>query len=349
MTISARIAGVGGYVPPRIVTNHQLSERLDTSDEWIRSRTGIGARHVIDSGTSTSDLAIIAGRRALDNAGTPTDVDLLVLATTTPDHPCPATAPVVADALGLGPIAAYDIAAVCSGFVYALSSATAVIRAGLARRVLVIGAETFTTLLDPTDRSTQPIFGDGAGAVVLEPARSGVDGELLQFNLGSDGSQSDLIRVPGGGSKERSDSDPQVPFSPYFHMQGPQVFRAAVTRMTESSRRVLEQTGWQVDDIEWFVGHQANARIITAIGEQLGVDAARAIMNLEHVGNTSAASIPLALVDAAAQNRMASGDRVLLTAFGGGTTWGSVTLTWPQLAAVKPITEIGNTDIARSA
>ncbi|MFI7002385.1 beta-ketoacyl-ACP synthase III [Nocardia sp. NPDC050175] len=339
MTTAARLAGVGGYVPPRIVTNHELSRHLDTSDEWIRTRTGIRQRHVVDRGITTSDLAIIAARKALDTAPADPEVDLLVLATTTPDQPCPATAPAIAAALGLGTIPAYDIAAVCSGFIYALAAATNAVRAGQSQRALVIGAETFTTILDPTDRTTTPIFGDAAGAVLVEACAPGAAGELHEFSLGSDGTQVDLIGISGGGAKERTNADASATFDRHFRMQGQQVFRSAVSRMTESSQTVLARTGWNTAELDWLVGHQANARIIAAIGDHLGVDADKAIVNLDKVGNTSAASIPLALADAASRHRIKTGHKLLLTAFGGGTTWGAVTLTWPQLPAVLPITD----------
>lgn len=337
MLRSANLVGVGGYVPPHVVSNHQLAETLDTNDEWIRTRTGISRRHIVTAGMATSDLATIAGRRALDNAPGDKVIDLLVLATTTPDHPCPATAPAIASALGLGNIAAYDLAAVCSGFIYALSAATAAVRSGLADRALVIGAETFSTILDPADRTTRPIFGDGAGAVVIEATPPGADGEIIEFILGSDGDQTNLICVPGGGSRERTATDPARAYSPFFQMQGATVFREAVARMAQSCEQVMARTGWSAEQVDWLVGHQANARIIAAIGDQLGVSTDRAVINLDRVGNTSAASIPLALADAASDGRFAPGQRIVLTAFGGGTTWGATTMTWPAIPAVTPI------------
>ncbi|WP_418002715.1 beta-ketoacyl-ACP synthase III [Mycobacterium sp. PDNC021] len=337
MLRSAKVVGLGGYVPPQVVSNHQLAETLDTNDEWIRTRTGISHRHIVTDGTATSDLATIAGRRALDNVSGDSTIDLLVLATTTPDHPCPATAPAVASALGLGCIPAYDLAAVCSGFIYGLSAATATVKSGMARRALVIGAETFSTILDPSDRTTRPIFGDGAGAVVIEAAQPGAEGEVIDFILGSDGDQSNLICVPAGGSRERTASDPDTMYSPFFQMQGAAVFREAVARMSQSCEQVMAQTGWSAEQVDWLVGHQANARIIAAIGDQLGVSADRAVINLDRVGNTSAASIPLALADAASAGRFQPGQRIVLTAFGGGTTWGATTLTWPAIPSVVPI------------
>ncbi|MFF3291698.1 beta-ketoacyl-ACP synthase III [Streptomyces sp. NPDC003023] len=334
---TAVLAGLGGHLPPRRVTNDELAERFDTSDEWITTRTGIRARHWADRGTSTGDLAVEAGLRALKSAGldaAPSAVDLVVLATTTPDHPCPATAPDVAARLGLGPVAAFDIAAVCSGFVYALSVARAHIASGQAERVLVIGAETYSTVLDPDDRATSVIFGDGAGAVVLTAGRAGDEGAVLGVRLGSDGTGRDLITIPGGGSRRRADGTRPAPRDAYFTMQGKKVFAAAVTRMHDSVRAVLDDVGWDTRQIDHLVGHQANIRIIHALARRLRVPRERAVLNIDRVGNTSAASIPLALADAAAQGRFAPGDRVLLTAFGGGLTWGSAALTWPDIEPV---------------
>lgn len=332
---TARLTGLGAYVPPRIVTNDELSTTLDTSDEWIRTRTGIRERHIIDPGTSTSDLATEAGRRALTNAGL-SSVDTLILATTTPDHPCPATAPHVAARLSLGTIPAFDLAAVCSGFIYALHSAASMIRSGSADRVLVIGAETFTSILDPQDRGTRPIFGDGAGAVTVERSDdTNSGGALLDFDLGSDGSLVDLIAIPGGGSKDRASSAGSA--DPYFRMQGPSVFRAAVTKMTESSRAVMNRSSWRPEDVDWLVAHQANVRIIETVGTDLSIASDRAVINLDLVGNTSAASIPLALADHASRGMFTPGDKVLLTAFGGGVTWGSASLLWPTLAPVDQV------------
>ena len=323
MSRVAVLEATGSALPPRVVTNDELAERLDTSDAWIRSRTGIRTRHVVDPGTSTGDLAVAAGRDALTRAGGA--VDMVVLATTTPDHPCPATAPDVAARLGLGTVAAFDIAAVCSGFVYALATAAGAIATGTARRVLVIGAETFSLILDPADRTTSVIFGDGAGAFVLRAGEAGEQGAFTGFDLGSDGSLKELIMVPGGGARERSGGAG----GPYFTMRGKDVFANAVNRMAESAGTVLKDAGWPAGSVDRFIGHQANARILYAVAGLLGVDADRVALNLDHVGNTSAASIPLAVADALADGSLRPGDRVVLSAFGGGLTWGSTALIWP--------------------
>ncbi|MEC3977522.1 beta-ketoacyl-ACP synthase III [Amycolatopsis sp. H20-H5] len=328
---SAVIAGIGSWLPNHVVTNEDLAAQLDTSDEWIRSRTGIGTRHVIDEGMATSDLAVEAGSRALKSAGCP-DVDGVLVATTTPDRPCPATAPDVASRLGLGSVPAFDIAAVCSGFVYGLAVASGLIALGALERVLVIGADAYSTILDPRDRTTRAVFGDGAGAVVLRAGHADEDGALGPFDLGSDGALADLITIPAGGSRQRSSPDRPVEREDvYFQMQGKKVFKNAVARMSESAREVLGRSGWTVEDVDHVVAHQANQRILNAVAAELGVPGERVVSNIERVGNTSAASIPLALVDAARSGALRPGDRVLLTAFGGGLTWGSTTLRWPDV------------------
>lgn len=333
----AALVGLGSCLPPRRVTNEELAAAFDTSDEWIVTRTGIRARHWAAPGVATSDLAVEAGHRALKSANLPLEpgaVDAVVLATTTPDHPCPATAPQVAARLGLGTVAAYDIAAVCSGFLYALATASAQIIAGQAGRVLVIGAETYSTILNPADRATSVIFGDGAGAVVLSAVSDAEQpGVLLGVDLGSDGSQQNLIIIPGGGSRERATPTRPDPQDRYFSMQGTKVFAEAVTRMGDSASALLDRIGWPADSVDHLVGHQANVRILRALAERLGLPEERAVVNIDRVGNTSAASIPLALSDAAAAGTLTAGSRVLLTAFGGGLTWGAAALTWPDLNA----------------
>ncbi|MFC5745391.1 beta-ketoacyl-ACP synthase III [Actinomadura rugatobispora] len=335
------LCGVGGHVPPSVVTNADLAARVDTTDEWIRTRTGITRRHVVDPGTATSDLAERAGAAALESAGAAT-VDAVVLATTTPDHPCPGTAPKVAERLGMSGTPAYDVNAVCSGFVYGMATATGLIAAGLADRVLLIGADAFTTLLDPEDRDTVAVFGDGAGAVVLRSGDPGEPGAVHAFDLGSDGSLADLIMVPAGGSRypTRGTVPGAVPRAEpgaepgagdvWFSMQGRAVYRHAVRRMTSSSRAALLRAGWTTGDVDLLVGHQANIRILRAVADELGIPHDRACVDLDQVGNTAAASIPLALAHAASSGALREGDRVLLTAFGGGATWGSCVLTWPK-------------------
>ncbi|MCX4747730.1 ketoacyl-ACP synthase III [Kitasatospora sp. NBC_01287] len=330
MSRAAVLAGLGAVVPPREITNQMLSERLDTTDAWIRTRTGILKRHAVEPGGATSDLAVEAGGRALKSAGLDA-VDLVVLATATPDHPLPGTAPEVAARLGLGQIPAFDVAAVCAGFVYALSVGAGAIAARTAESVLVIGAEAFTSILDPQDRGTAILFGDGAGAVVLRAGQDDEPGALLGFDLGSDGSLADLIVIPGGGSRQRSGGLPPDQDTSWFTMQGREVFTQAVTHMSKSTRSVLAKVDWPVETVDRIVGHQANVRILHSVSELLGIPKERAVVHLDQVGNTSAASIPLALAAAAERGELLPGHRVALTAFGGGLAWGSAALVWPDV------------------
>jgi 3-oxoacyl-[acyl-carrier-protein] synthase III len=331
MSRAAILCGIGTALPSRTVTNDMLSAYLDTSDEWIRTRTGIRERRHAEPGTSTGDLAVEAGARALKSAGANT-ADLVILATATPDHPLPGSAPAVASRLGLGHVPAFDIAAVCSGFVYALSTAVDAIGSGSADRALVIGADTFSSILSPSDRGTAVVFGDGAGAAMLRAGDPGEPGALLGFELGSDGAGAELIMVPGGGSRQRSgggcapDSD-----TTWFTMQGRAVFTQAVDRMEGATRNLLDRIGWPVDSVDRIIAHQANLRILHAITERLDVPRERAVVHLDRVGNTSAASIPLALAHAADSGELEPGHRVVLTAFGGGLTWGSAALIWPDV------------------
>ncbi|MGW6130261.1 beta-ketoacyl-ACP synthase III [Cellulomonas sp. NPDC055163] len=327
---AALLAGLGGALGARLVTNDMLAATLDTSDAWISQRTGIRQRYVASAAESTGDLAVTAGRRALESAGGGA-VDLVVVATTTPDHPCPATAPTVASRLGLGTVPAYDVAAVCSGFLYALAAGTAAVESGRHQRVLVVGAETYSRIVDPTDRGTAILFGDGAGAVVLESGEPGDPGAVGSISLHSDGGHRELITVEEGGSRHPADPTGARTARGWFTMQGRQVFALATRAMTAASRSALDAAGWATGDVDWLVAHQANRRILDAVAGELGVDPERAVVHVDRVGNTSAASIPLALCHASPG--MTRGDRVLLTAFGGGATWGAVTLTWPGLVA----------------
>lgn len=324
------LCGLGSWTPPCVVTNDDLASVMDTSDEWIRSRTGIARRHVASTGMATSDLAVEAGLRALKSAQIET-VDAVILATTTPDHPCPATAPAVAYRLGLGTVAAFDVAAVCSGFIYALANAAGMISADIADRVLVIGAEVFTSILNPADRATRVLFGDGAGAVVLRLGAADEPGAIGSFTLGSDGGGADMITVPAGGSRMPYGNDGYDESGHFFAMQGQQVYRRGVAEMTQSTARAAALAGWPTSEVDWLVCHQANRRIVTAVARRLGIPADRCLMNIDRVGNTAAASIPLALAHGAESGALRSGDHVVLTAFGGGLTWGSTALRWPEI------------------
>lgn len=334
MALAKRVAvlcGLGWWTPPNVVTNDQLASEIDTSDEWIRTRTGVVHRHVAAEGMASSELAVEAGQRALKSADLES-VDALILATTTPDRHCPATAPEVATRLGLEAIAAFDVAAVCSGFVYALASGVGLIAAGIVDRVLVIGADVFSAILNPHDRTTRVLFGDGAGAVVLRAGEADELGALGPFALGSDGRGADLITIRAGGSRQPYRGDGSDESDRYLVMQGQAVYRVAVDTMVKSTTRVLELAEWPVSAIDWLVCHQANQRILKAVAVRLGIPMERCLSNIDQVGNTAAASIPLALAYGVECGALRTGDRVVLTAFGGGLTWGSTLLRWPEIA-----------------
>lgn len=326
----AVVCGLGYWLPERVVTNAQLCERLDASEDWIVGRTGISRRRWVEPGEATSDLAVGAGRAALKSAGGGL-VDAVVLATTTPDYRCPATAPNVAARLGLNGVAAFDVSAVCTGFVYGLATAAGFIAAGLAERVLLIAAEAFSTLLDPDDRTTQPIFGDGAGAVVLRRGRADEPGAIGPLVLGSDGARTELITVKAGGSRFPFRTAVPDDGSQYFQMRGREVFRQSVERMSAAATEALNGAGWQLSDVDRMITHQANARVSAALATRLGLRQDAAPQNIAEVGNTAAASIPVLLAQAALDETLKPGHRVLLAAFGGGLTWGATTLTWPEL------------------
>ena len=318
------IRGVGSYLPEKVLTNADLEKIVETSDEWIQQRVGIKQRHIAAEGQFTSDLAVEAARRALDNAGlTPDDIDLIVVATTTPDYTFPAAATLVQMKLGIHHGMAFDIQAVCSGFVYAVATADSYMKNGLGTRALVIGAETFSRLLDWTDRSTCVLFGDGAGAVVMEKVEL-ADGEpergVLSNALRSDGHHWDKLYVDGGPSSTGTTG--------HVHMQGPEVFRHAVGKITDVVYATLEKTGYTVDDLDWFVPHQANRRIIEGAGNKLGLPPEKVVLTVDLHANTSAASVPLALSTAVADGRIKQGDLVMLEAMGGGFTWGASLIRW---------------------
>lgn len=323
---AAVVAGIGAWLPATVVSN----DEIDADPEWIRVRTGIEQRHVIAPGEGTSDLAVEAGRRALASAGR-AGADAVVLATNTPDQLSPASAPDVAARLGLGPVAAFDVGAVCSGFLYALATAAGLIAAQAAGSVLVIGADTFSTVLDPADRTTRAVFGDGAGALLLRAGTADEPGALTGLNLGSDGTRRTLIQIPGGGSRQRSARLGVKEEDLYFRMEGRAVFAQAVNRMSESARQTAARAGWPLKQVDRWVLHQANARILAAVARALDVPPDRFVSNIAGVGNTVAASVPLALAAGLASGELRPGHRVVLAAFGGGLTWGSLGLVWPTL------------------
>lgn len=323
-TTRSVIRGTGHYLPERVVENSWFEDKLDTSDEWIRSRTGIERRHFAAEGQATSDMGLRAARAALDKAGlSPDEIDGIVLATSTPDHTFPASATMIQYGLGMTHGFAYDVQAVCAGFVFALANADAMIRSGMARRVLVIGSETFSRIMDWTDRGTCVLFGDGAGAVVLEARDSGGtsdDRGILASDLNSDGQYRELLYVDGGVSTTGT--------AGHLRMQGNLVFRHAVEKLAKTAHVALDKGGLKPDQVDWLVPHQANARIITATAQRMGLPMDKVILTVADHGNTSAASIPLALSVADSQGRFREGDVIVTEAIGGGLSWGSVVLRW---------------------
>lgn len=330
---TAVLCGLGSWIPPHVVDNAELAGRLNTSEDWIRTRTGIQQRRVIDPGMSTSDLAVVAGERALKSAGVGS-VDVVILATTTPDRPCPATAPDVANRIGVGGAGAFDLNAVCTGFLYGLACGSGLIAGGVADQVLVIGADTFSTIVHPLCPNTAPIFGDGAGAVVLRAGESHELGALGPFDLGSDGEGAEMIMVPAGGSRQRGAGQPAGERDNWFTMEGKKVFLRAVTHMAKSAEAVLDKAGMRLRDVDKFVYHQANARILHGVADRLGQPRSRFVRNIDLVGNTAAASVPIALAAASENGELRVGQRVLLGAFGGGLTWGSTLMRWPDIQAL---------------
>jgi 3-oxoacyl-[acyl-carrier-protein] synthase III len=325
------IVGLGAYLPSRVVTNDELADVLDTSDEWIRTRTGIRQRHVAAPEQATSDLAATAGKDALADAGLGVeDVAHVVVATTTPDHTVPGTAPLVAAALGTE-AGAFDVNAACSGFVYGLKVGAALAVADDAP-VLVVGAETLTRIVDPADRSVAVLFGDGAGAVVLAPGA----GSIGPFVLGADGSDPSMLWTRSGGTREPLTPAALEAGSQYLTMRGGDVYRHAVARMAGAAAGVLDRAGIGPDDVDLFVGHQANGRILEAVRQRVGVAPERSLVTVDQHGNTSAASIPLALATARDRDRLRPGATVLLTAFGAGLSWGACLLTWTGPHAGDP-------------
>ena len=318
------VLGCGSYLPARILSNDELARSVETTDEWIVQRTGIRERHIAAAGELTSDLALAAARAALANAHVEaSSIDLIVLATSTPDQTFPATAVTVQAGLGITQGAAFDLQAVCSGFVYALSVADAMLRTGSAKRALVIGAETFSRILDWNDRTTCVLFGDGAGAVVLEVqpgAGTPADRGLLTTHLRSDGRHRAKLYVDGGPSSTQTVG--------HLRMEGREVFKHAVAMITDVIEDAFKATGYSAADIDWFVPHQANKRIIDGSAHKLGIAPEKIVITVDRHGNTSAASIPLALADAVADRRIKRGNLILLEAMGGGFTWGSALLRW---------------------
>lgn len=318
-TRTASIAGLGHYLPHETISNRDLETLVDTSDDWITTRTGIQSRRRAAVSQATSDLAIEAARRALADAEIEADaIDLVLLATATPDAPVPATASIVQNALGITNAGAMDLNAGCSGFLYGLHTANAFIRAGAAQRILLIGSETLTRVTDYTDRRTCVLFGDGAGACVIAP---GGQMDVLYSGIGSDGSQADLICIPAGGSRSPASAETIAGHKHFLQLDGGRVFKQAVRRMVQAAQDALKATGLSASDISWVIPHQANERILTAVGEQIGIAVPKVVIDVAETGNTSAASVPIALDRAREAGHFQDGQLIMLVAFGAGLTW----------------------------
>jgi 3-oxoacyl-[acyl-carrier-protein] synthase-3 len=314
------ITGLGCHVPERVLTNDELSQIVDTNDEWITTRTGIKERRIAADDEALTDICMPAARRALEMAGVdPASIDLLIVATVTPDMAFPSSGALLADQLGMPDAAAYDLSAGCTGFVYAIAQAQGMLAAGLARRALVVGADVLSKILDWTDRSTLVLFGDGAGAVVMEQVD---EGGFLGFELGADGGGGANLWLPGSGSRTFEDPDK------YVKMNGREVFKFATRVMVSSAEAILEECDKTIDDVDVYVPHQANVRIIDHAAKKLGVAQEKTVVNVDKYGNTSSGSIPLALADAADDGRLEPGKLVLLTGMGAGLTWGSALIEW---------------------
>ena len=324
--MGVRIAGVGHYAPAKVLTNADLEKMLDTSDEWISTRTGMNRRHIAAPDEATSDLAIAAARNALKRASLkPKDIDCFVVATVTPDYAFPATACIVASKLGVAGKPAFDIEIACSGFIYGLTVVSSLIRAGVYKRVMLIGAETLSKLVDYGDRSTAILFGDGAGAAILEYAE--VD-SFLASELGSDGTTPETLYLPAGGSRAPVTAAAIAAHDDKIHMAGKEVFKVAVNRMVEASKTALARAHLTTADLAYMIPHQANRRIIDAAAERLSMPPEKVIVNIQEYGNTSAASIPMALSEAERDNKFKKHDLIIFTGFGAGLSWGAVAWRW---------------------
>ncbi len=328
----AHIIGWGKYVPPKVITNDELAKSVDTSDTWIRERSGICERHVVTAKESTASMAIYAAREAIETGNVdPSEIELIIVSSASPEYLFPATACLVQDALGANNAGAFDLEAGCSGFVYALSSAAGMIRGGQYNTILVVGAETLSRIVDWTDRSTCVLFGDGAGAVVLRG--SDKPGGVMASVLGADGSGGELLIVPGGGARNPAGPETVTSGMHYIHMNGREVYRFATRVLAQASRQVAEKAGWSLEKVDLFIPHQANLRIIDSAAKTLKFPSERVFVNLERYGNTSSASIPIALCEAIERGRIKAGDRLLMVGFGAGLTWAAAALEW---SAARP-------------
>ena len=324
---SAGILGTGHYAPEKVLTNFDLEKMVDTTDEWIRTRTGIETRHIADTSENTSDLCVKAAEKAIEMAGiSANDIDFVLVATASPDYIVPSTACMVQDKMGMKKAGAMDISAGCSGYIYALATASGMVKAGICRYVLVIGGEILSRRVNWKDRSTCILFGDGAGAAVVGPLEDGFG--LLASDLGSDGSFGDILCIPAGGVAERVTHEAIEDGRIYVHMDGTDVFKAAVRHMEDTTKKALEKAGLSKEDIQLFIAHQANNRIIQSLAKKMGLPEEKVYVNVNRYGNTSAASVGIALDEAVRNGRVKHGDIVVLTGFGAGLTWGCDVMRW---------------------
>lgn len=323
----ASITGIGSYLPDKVLTNYDLEKMVDTSDDWIIQRTGIKERRIVENGQITSDLATQASLRAMEDAGvSPNDLDLIITSTITPDHIFPSTSCYIQQKIGASRASAFDILAACAGFIYALSIGQSFVNSGAMETVLVVGAECLSKITDYTDRTTCVLFGDGAGAVIIQKSRA--KHEILSTSLAADGSQADVLIMPGGGSKTPASMESVQQRTHYIQFKGKEVFKLAINNITNLILETVKKNGLSLEDIDLIIPHQSNLRIIEATMEKLGLPMEKAFVNIDKYGNTSSASIPIAIDEARKEGRLSKGDIVVLVAFGGGLTWGSSIIRW---------------------
>lgn len=324
---STSITGIGSYVPGKVLTNYDLEKMVDTSDDWIIQRTGIRERRIIENGMTTSDLAAQASLKAIEDAGiTPKDIDMIITSTITPDHIFPATSCYLQQKIGATRASAFDILAACAGFIYAISIGQSFVASGAMKTVLVVGAECLSKITDYTDRSTCVLFGDGAGAVILQ--RDVTKHEILSTSLAADGSEADVLIMPGGGAKNPASFESVQQRMHYIQFRGKEVFKLAINNITNQILETVERNGLKLSEIDLIIPHQSNLRIIEATMDKLGLPMEKAIVNIDKYGNTSSASIPIALDEARKEGRIHKGDIIMLVAFGSGLTWGSSVIRW---------------------
>ncbi|MEP9412456.1 MAG: ketoacyl-ACP synthase III [Candidatus Brocadia sp.] len=323
----ASITGIGSYLPGKVLTNYDLEKMVDTSDDWIIQRTGIKERRIVENGQITSDLATQASLRAMEDAGvSPKDIDMIITSTITPDHIFPSTSCFIQQKIGASRASAFDILAACAGFIYAMSIGQSFVNSGAMETVLVVGAECLSKITDYTDRTTCVLFGDGAGAVIIQ--KSCTKHEILSTSLAADGSQSDILIMPGGGAKNPASLESVQQRTHYIQFKGKEVFKLAINNITNMIIDTVNRNGLSLEDIDLIIPHQSNLRIIEATMEKLGLPMEKAFVNIDKYGNTSSASIPIAIDEASKEGRLSRGDIVMLVAFGGGLTWGSSVIRW---------------------